>query len=38
MGPKGNVEFLAWMEYPGLDQASPIEIDLELLTNPETTT
>ncbi len=38
MGPKGNVEFLAWMEYPGQDHVSPIEIDLELLTNPETTT
>lgn len=38
MGPKGNVEFLAWMEYPGRDHVSPIEIDLELLTNPETTT
>jgi 23S rRNA (cytidine1920-2'-O)/16S rRNA (cytidine1409-2'-O)-methyltransferase len=32
IGPKGNVEFLAWMEYPADDQASPIEIDLDQLT------
>ncbi len=36
MGPKGNTEFLAWMEYPASDQTSSVEIDLDQLTNPET--
>lgn len=35
IGPKGNTEFLAWMEYPACDQTSSVEIDLDQLTSPE---
>ncbi len=35
MGPKGNVEFLAWMGYPADNQAGLIEIDLDQLTGLE---
>lgn len=36
MGPKGNIEFLAWMEYSDCDQAASVEINLDQLTDPET--
>lgn len=38
IGPKGNVEFLAWMIYPANDQNTSIEIHLDQLTDPEAET
>ncbi len=38
MGPKGNVEYLAWMDYSASEQAAAVEINLDQLTDPETET
>ncbi len=34
LGPKGNVEFLAWMKYHTQYQLPPIDLDLDQLTTP----